>query len=152
LLAPTAMTVVLRAYDSTGAPILGVGIRNPATVDLGAGQQQARLVPELLGIQNFDGWIEAEPSAPGLAVSTASGAWDLSAVDGSLARDPSTDFVLFHSGASAIFVNPSPRTANVVMTQIATGGAESFSIPARGRVVRTLAGVVRIQSSEALAA
>src|SRR5262249_6278115 len=112
LLAPTAMSVVLRAYDATGSPMLGSGIHNPATISLSGGQQVARLIPELFGFQNFDGWIEAEASAPGLGVFTATGAWDGSTLDGSIARDPSADFVLFHSGATAIFVNPSSRVVN----------------------------------------
>src|SRR5207247_1456625 len=87
LLAPAAMTVVLRAYDANGALIVGAGIRNPATISLAAGQQYARLLPELLGIQSFDGWIEAEASAPGLGIFIATGAWDSSTLDGSVARD-----------------------------------------------------------------
>jgi hypothetical protein len=145
-LAPVAMNVVLRAYDANGALIAGSNVHNPATISLAAGQQYARLLTELLGVQNFDGWIEAEASAPGLGIFTATGAWNMSTLDGSVARDTSTDFVLFHAGASAILVNPSSRVANVVM------GSQSFSIPPRGRFVTTLQGTVRVQSSEALAA
>jgi matrixin/IPT/TIG domain-containing protein len=152
LLAPASMTVVFRAYDSNGAMIFGPGIRNPAAVSLNAGQQYARLLPEIFGFQTFDGWLEVEASTPGLGVFTATGAWDLSMLDGAVAADASTDFVLFHPGASAIFVNPSPRVANVTMTFMSAPGGESFSIPPRGRVVRTINGAVRVQSSEALAA
>ena len=150
LLAPTAMTVVLRAYDSTGAIILGSGIRNPTTISLAAGQQSIKLVSEIFGIQNFDGWVEAEASGPGLGIFTATGAWDRSTLDSSVVRDTSADFVLFHAGASAIIVNPSSRAANVTMTALSTNANQSFTIPARGRFVTTLTGAVRIRSSEPL--
>jgi hypothetical protein len=152
LLAPTAMSVVLRAYDSNGGMILGPGIRNPVVVSLAAGQQYARLIPEFFGLQNFDGWVEVEASTPGLGIFAASGAWDVSTLDGSVARDTSDDFVLFHAGANGIFVNPSLRTANVTMTSLSGLSSESFPIPSRGRVVKAIAGAVRVQSSEALAA
>jgi hypothetical protein len=152
LLAPTAMTVVLRAYDTNGAMVFGPGIRNPSTIALAAGQQYARLIPELMGLQDFDGWIEAEASSPGLGVFTATGAWDGTTLDGSVARDTSADFLLFHSGASAVLVNPSPRAANVMMNSLSSPGTQSLSIPARGRVVIPLAGPLRVQSSEPLAA
>ena len=82
----------------------------------------------------------------------ATGAWDISTLDGTVARDVSNDFVLFHSGASAIFVNPSTRTANVTMTSLAGNATTSLSIPSKGRLVTTLSGAVRVQSSEAIAA
>jgi Matrixin/IPT/TIG domain/Carboxypeptidase regulatory-like domain len=152
LLAPTAMSVVLRAYDSNGGMVFGSGIRNPSTVSLAAGQQYARLIPELLGLQSFDGWVEVEASAPGLGIFAATGGWDMSTLDGSVARDTSDDFVLFHAGANGIFVNPSSRVANVTMTSLSGLSSESFSIPSRGRVVKPLRSAVRVQSSEALAA
>jgi hypothetical protein len=151
LLAPTAMSVVLRAYDSNGGMVFGSGIRNPSTVSLAAGQQYARLIPELLGLQSFDGWVEVEASAPGLGIFAATGGWDMSTLDGSVARDTSDDFVLFHAGANGIFVNPSSRVANVTMTSLSGLSSESFSIPSRGRVVKPLRSAVRVQSSEALA-
>src|SRR5262245_47459625 len=126
LLAPVSMTVVFRAYDSNGAMIFGPGIRNPAAVSLNAGQQYARLLPEIFGFQTFDGWLEVEASAPGLGVFTATGGWDLSTLDGAVASDASTDFVLFHPRASAIFVNPSSRVANVTMMFMSAPGGDSF--------------------------
>jgi hypothetical protein len=152
LLAPIAMTVVLRAYDATGNPVLGNGIRNPATIALGAGQQYAKVIPELFGIQNFDGWIEVEAPAPGPDIFTTTGTGDLSALDALVPSAASKNFVLFHNGASAIFVNPSTQTANATMTMLGTSETQSFSVPARGRIVRTLSGPVRVQSSEALVA
>jgi hypothetical protein len=152
LLAPASMTVVLRAYDASGNPITGTGVRNPSMISLIAGQQSAKLISELFGVQTFDGWIEVEASAPGLGIFTATGAWNMSTLDGSVARDTSSDFVLFHAGASATFVNPSPRVANVTMTSLITKDTSSFSIPARGMLVNVLPGAVRVQSSEALAA
>jgi hypothetical protein len=154
LLAPpsgNAMSVVLRAFDSTGAYILGAGIRNPVRVSLAAGQQYARLLSELFGLQTFDGWIQVEASA-GLGIFTATGAWDLTDLDGSVARDPSTDFVLFHSGASAILVNPTPRSANATITNLASGVVQTLTIPPTGRTVITLTGVSSVHSSETLAA
>jgi hypothetical protein len=154
LLAPpsgNAMNVVLRAFDSGGAYILGAGIRNPIRISLSAGQQYARVLPELFGIQTFDGWIQVEATSPGLGVFTATGAWDLSTLDGSVARDAATDFVLFHSGASAILVNPTPRTANVMITDVNTGIGTSISIPPLSRYIQALSGVKRVHSSEALA-
>src|SRR5262249_27936380 len=113
--------------------------------------QSAKLVSELFGVQTFDGWIQIEASAPGLGVFTASGALDLSAMDGSVARDTSTDFVMFHVGASAILVNPSPRTATVTITGVRTGHNQAFTMPPLSRLVTLLNGPARVQSSEALA-
>jgi hypothetical protein len=90
LFAPTAMSVVLRAMDSDGALIGGAVVRNPATVNLAAGQQYARLVTEIFGLETFDGWIEIEASAPGLGIFTATGSWDTSQLDGSVARETSS--------------------------------------------------------------
>jgi hypothetical protein len=147
------MSVVLRAIDSNGSLVVGAGIRNPATVTLTAGQQYARQVSEIFGIQSFDGWIEAEASGSGLGVYTATGAWSLTQFDGSVARPVSTNFVFFHAGAAAVLVNPSTtRTANVTITTFGASSSQSIAIPPRNRVVTTLPGVVQIQSSEPLAA
>jgi hypothetical protein len=152
LLAPTAMNVVLRAYDANGSPVLGSGIRNPATISLAPGEQYAKLLTELFGFQTFDGWVEAEASQPGLSIFTSTGAWDMSALDGNVARETAADFVLFHAGASAVLVNPSSRAANVSMTSLVTKTTQTFSIPPRGLFVTALASAVRIRSTEALAA
>jgi hypothetical protein len=147
-----SINVVLRAFDNDGAYILGPGIRNPVTVSLAAGQQSAKLVSELFGVQTFDGWIQLEASAPGLGVFTATGAVDLSSMDGSVARDTATDFVMFHGGASAILVNPSPRSATVTITDLRAGSNQGFTMPPVSRLVITLNGPARVQSTEALAA
>ena len=146
LYAPTAMSVVLKAIDAGGELISGVGVRNPTTVTLAAGQQYSRLMSELFGIPKFDGWIEAEASTSGLGIYTASGALDGTSMDGVVARPLSSDFWLFHPGASAYLVNPSTRTASVNIS------GQSLTIPARGRVAINLPGSVRVQSSEPLAA
>jgi hypothetical protein len=151
-LALNATSVVLKAMDGSGNLISGSGIRNPVTISLTAGQQYAKLVSELFGVQSFDGWIEADASAPGLGIFVATGSRDLQHLDGNAVRDPSSDFVLFHPGASAILVNPSVRIANVTLTEFGTGRNQSLTIPPRGRSITTLTGVVRVQSSEALAA
>jgi hypothetical protein len=154
LLAPqgSAESVVLRAFDSSGAYILGPGILNPITVSLTAGQQSAKLISELFGLQTFDGWIQVEASVPGLGVFTATGASDLSAMDGSNAQDTSADFVLFHAGASAIMVNPSAGTANVQITNLATGAVQMLTMPPTSRLVTTIAAASRVKSSVPLAA
>jgi hypothetical protein len=146
-----SINVVLRAFDSSGAYILGPGIRNPATLSLAAGQQTAKLVSELFGVQTFDGWIQVEASAAGLGVFTATGGLDLSAMDGSVARDTSTDFVMFHGGASAILVNPSLRSATVTITDLRTGNNQAITMPPVSRLVTPLTGPARVQSTEALA-
>ncbi len=154
-LAPTAMSVVLKAMDANGNLVSGSGVRNPTSITLGAGQQYAKLVSELFGIQSFDGWIEADASAAGLGIFVTTGSWDMQRLDASVARDVSSDFVLFHAGASAILVNPSVRSANVTITEFTTsttGRMQSLTIPMHGQVVMTVNGAVRVQSSEALAA
>jgi hypothetical protein len=150
--APSAMSVVLKAMDATGNLVSGSSVRNPASITLGAGQQYSKLVSELFGIQSFDGWIEADASADGLGIFITTGSWDMQRLDASVARDISSDFVLFHSGASAILVNPGARAANVTMTEFGTGRLQSLTIPMHGRLTMTLNGAVRVQSSESLAA
>ena len=61
---PATMNVVLRAFDSNGAYIVGPGIHNPTSISLSAGQQYAKLVSELFGVASFDGWIQIEASDP----------------------------------------------------------------------------------------
>src|SRR5439155_22450881 len=143
---PTAMSVVLRAIDGEGILISGTGVRNPTTVTLAAGQEYSRLMSELFGIQKFDGWIQAEASTPGLGIYTASGALDGTSMDGAVARPLSSDFWLFHAGASAFLVNPSTRTATVNVS------GQPLTIAARNRITITLPGIVHVQSSEPLAA
>jgi hypothetical protein len=146
LYAPTAMTVVLKAMDASGALISGTGVRNPTTVSLSAGQQYPRLISEIFNVQAFDGWIEAEASAAGLGIYTATGSWDITRLDGVVVRPLSSDFLLFHAGASGVLVNPSTRTANVSMNN------QSLTIPPRSRIAITVPGIARVQSSEPLAA
>jgi Matrixin/IPT/TIG domain len=151
-LAPAAMSVVLKAMDANGNLITGPGIFNPTTIALAANQQYAKLVSELFGLQSFDGWIEADASAAGLGIFVATGSWDMQHLDGIVPRKPSTDFVLFHKGASAILVNPSPREAAVTFTEFGTGRIQSLSFPPQSRIVSPLTGAMHVQSSEALAA
>src|SRR4029079_649429 len=82
----------------------------------------------------------------GLGIYTASGTIDGTSMDGVVAQPLSTDFWLFHPGASAFLVNPSTRTASVNMS------GQSLTIPARGRITVNLTQSVRVQSSEPLAA
>jgi hypothetical protein len=152
LYAPVAMSVVLKAYDSSGNLITGSGIQNPAIVQLAAGQQSARLISELFGISTFDGWIEIEASSPGLGVYAATGLWNLQQMDGSVARDALLDFVMFHAGATAVFVNTSRRVATVTITDVTTSAVRTLMIAPRSKVSTTLTDVSRIRSSEPLAA
>jgi len=145
LYSPAAMSVVLRAIDGDGNLISGAGIRNPTTVTLAAGQEYSRLTAELFGVQQFDGWIEAEASTPGLGIYTTSGALDGTSMDGASTQPLSSDFWLFHTGASAFLVNPSIRTATVNV------GGQTMTIAPRSRKVITLPGIVHVQSSEPLA-
>ncbi|HYR43959.1 MAG TPA: IPT/TIG domain-containing protein, partial [Terriglobia bacterium] len=134
-LATSATSVVLRAMDAKGNLITGTGIRNPTAITLAAGQQYAKLISELFGLQSFDGWIEADASTTGLGIFVATGSWDMQRFDGSVMRDPSMDFVLFHTGASAILVNPTARPANVTLTELASGRSQQLPpIPPKGRL------------------
>jgi hypothetical protein len=152
LYAPVAMSIVLKAYDGNGNLIMGSAIQNPAIVQLAAGQQSARLISELFGISIFDGWIEIEASSPGLGVYAATGSSNLQRMDGSVARDPSIDFVMFHAGATAVFVNASTRVATVTITDVRTSAVRTLMIAPRSKVSTTLTDVSRIRSSEPLAA
>src|SRR5207248_1074520 len=116
-LAPTAMSVVLKAMDANGNLVSGSGVQNPTSITLSAGQQYSKLVSELFGIQSFDGWIEADASAAGLGIFVTTGSWDMQRLDASVVRDVCSDFVFFHAGASAILANPTVRPANVTMTE-----------------------------------
>jgi hypothetical protein len=146
LYAPSAMSVVLKAMDPGGRLVSGTGVRNPTTVTLNGGQQYAKLISEIFGIEAFDGWIQVEASATGLGISTVTGSREMTRLDGYVPRAVSTDFFLFHSGALAALVNPSTRIANVTIN------GQSLTIPAGNRIVTSVPGIVRVQSSEALAA
>jgi hypothetical protein len=73
-------------------------------------------------------------------------------MDGSVARDASTDFVLSHAGATAVLVNASTRTATVTITDLTTSAIRTLTIGPRSKVSTTLTDVSRIRSSEPLAA
>jgi hypothetical protein len=147
------MLVTMRAMDDDGNLISGPGVRNPFIITLGAGQQSARMIPEIFGIGSFDGWIEIEASAPGLGVYTATGSPDAREMDGGVARELSPDFVLFQPAATAILINPSSRLAEVTITDFGSGASRSLTIPPRGKITTALSeSPSRIRSSEPLAA
>ena len=152
LISQEAMTVSLSAFDNSGNLVSGAGIHNPITIALAANQEYTKLVSELFGLPSFDGWIEADASTTGLNIFLASGSADIQHLDGAAVTDLSSDFLLFHAGASAILVNPSPRTANVTLSGLGTGTTQSIAIGPRNRLLTTIAGVTRFQSSEALSA
>lgn len=151
-IAPAAMSVSLSAFDNNGNLINGAGIHNPTTITLAANQEYTKLVSELFGLQSFDGWIEADVSATGLSIFLATGSTDMQHLDGAAVSDLSADFLLFHPGASAILVNPSPRTANVTLSGLGAITTQAVTIAPHSRFVTTIPGVTRIQSSEALSA
>ena len=152
LLAPSTMTVTLRAIDASGNLVSGSGARNPVTVGLAAGQQYARLVSELFGVSTFGGWIEVEASAAGLGVFVGTGAWDMSELDGTVPRELSADFVATHAGAGVILANPSPRPAVVTMSEYGAPVSSNITIPARGTAHLTVSAASRFRSTEPLAA
>jgi hypothetical protein len=151
LFASVPMSVVLKAYDANGNLVEGGGVQNPVTLALSAGQQYARLIQELFGLYSFDGWIRIAASKAGLGVYSATGSWNMSEMDGAIARDPSTDFILLHPGATAVLVNPSPRTATVTITDFDTN-SETVTIPPLSKASVPVSAISRVQSSEALAA
>ena len=153
LYAPAAMSVVLKALDSNGTLLSGMGMRNPTTITLSAGQQYARLVSDIFGVQTSDGWIQTEASSPGLGIYIATGSPDMEQLDGWVVGDLSSDFVLFHTNASAILVNPSTHIANATITSVVDATtAQPLSIPPLGWVKTAVSGIQRVQSSEPLAA
>jgi hypothetical protein len=151
LFAPSAMSVVLKAFDPSGNLISGGGVQNPVTLSLSAGQQYARLIQELFGLQTFNGWIQVEASGTGLGIYTSTGFWNLSEMDGSAARATSTDFVLFHIGASAYLVNPTPRIANVTIRDFGGTIPRTITIGPLSQVSIPVTAISRVQSTEALA-
>jgi len=153
LFAPSAMSVVLKAFDTAGNLIMGSGIENPVTISLSAGRQYARLVRELFGFGTFDGWIQVEASAAGLGAYTATGTTNMSEMDGSVPSRTSADFVLFHPGGLAFLVNPSPTlTANVTINEFGTGNSRTLTIPPMARISTPVSAVSRVQSTEPLVA
>jgi len=150
LFAPVPISVVIKAIDGNGVLIGGAGVRNPVTVSLTAGQQYARLIQELFGIATFDGWVEIEASTPGLGVYFATGSWDMRQLDGSVARDAASDFVVLHPGANVVLVNPSAQSATVTISEIGGSGSRSLTIAPRSKTSTTVNAVSRIQSTEAL--
>ena len=151
LFSPSAMSVVLTAFDANGNPISGGGVQNPMTLVLSAGQQYARLLRDVFGLSSFSGWIQVEASAAGLGVYTTTGATDMSEMDGAVARETMADFVLLHPGGVAVLVNPSPRTANLTITDVGGTNARNMTIAPLSEISLPVTVVSRIQSSEALA-
>ena len=151
LLAETAMDVVLRAINTDGAVPMGLGVRNPTAIQLEPGQQRARLVSEIFGLSDFDGWIELEASENNLRSYTATGANDLSEFDGASPAVPATDFFFFHAGANAILINPSTQSVTATITDLNTGQSSPLDIPPRSRRTTPLAGPVRITAPTPIA-
>jgi hypothetical protein len=144
--------VVLRAVDIDGTLPMGRGIRNPTAVTLQAGQQWARLIPEIFGLTSFGGWFELEVSAPGLRTYMSTGRNDLARFDGANSSSPSSDFFLMHAGATAILVNPSSTATTATISQVGTAISQPLEIPARSKLTTPLSGPVRITSPVPIAA
>ena len=151
LLAEIATDVVLRAVNTDGSLPMGLGIRNPTTIGLEPGQQWARLVSEIFGLSGFDGWIELEASENSLRSYTATGANDLSEFDGASPAVPTTDFFFFHSGGSAILINPSSQSVTATITDLGTRQSAPLEIPPRSRRTTPLAAPVRITAPTPIA-
>ena len=151
LLAEIATDVVLRAVNTDGSLPMGLGIRNPTTIGLEPGQQWARLVSEIFGLSGFDGWIELEASENSLRAYTATGANDLSEFDGASPAVPATDFFFFHSGGSAILINPSLQSVTATITNLDTQQSSPLDIPPRSRRTTPLAAPVRITAATPIA-
>ncbi len=144
--------VVLRAVDIDGTLPMGRGVRNPTAVTLEAGQQWARLIPEIFGLTSFGGWFELEVSAPGLRTYMSTGRNDLVRFDAANSSAPSSDFFLTHAGANAILVNPSSTATTAMISQLGTEISQPLDIPARSRRTTPLSGPVRITSPVPIAA
>jgi hypothetical protein len=115
------------------------------------GQQWARLVSEIFGLSRFDGWIELEASENSLRAYTATGANDLSEFDGASPAVPATDFFFFHSGGSAILLNPSSQSVTATITNLDTQQSSPLDIPPRSRRTTPLAAPVRITAPTPIA-
>jgi hypothetical protein len=150
LYAPAAMSVVLKAFDANGSLASGSRVQNPVTLSLIPGQQYARMIQDLFGLTSFDGWIEIEASNTGLGVYTATGSMDMRLLDGTVAPDLSSDFVVFHSGATVTLVNPTSRTANVTIGDISGSNVRAVTIGPLSKFVTTIGTTSRIRSSERL--
>jgi hypothetical protein len=146
MLAQSAMSVTLSAFDNNGA-VLGT-----TTISLNPGQQYAKLVSELFNLSSLEGWVEAVPSAPGLGVFTATGSRDNRDLDGSVPRDLLSDFVVLHGGATLWIANPSTQPATVTITAVGTSTLATLNIPGRGRISTILQSASRVVSSQPVAA
>jgi hypothetical protein len=71
-------------------------------------------------------------------------------MDGSTAGDGSNDFVLFHPGATAVLVNPSPRLATVTITAF-DSTSRAITLAPFSKVSIPINAISRVQSSEPLA-
>jgi hypothetical protein len=132
--------------------VSGHGVRNPATVTLAAGQQQARVIGDVFGLTSFDGWIEIESLAADLGVYAATGSADVTELDGIVPREPSSDFLVMHAGATLVMVNPFSRSATATIRDLVQGTTRTMEVPARSRVTTSITGISRVTSTEPLAA
>ena len=110
------------------------------------GSSGPRLVSEIFGLPDFNGWVELEASEIDLLAYTATGANDLSEFDGASPAVPATDFFLFHSGANAILINPAAQSVTATITNLNSGQSAPLAIPPRSQRTTPLAGPVRITS------
>lgn len=146
MLAPSAMSVTLRALDNAGT-VLGT-----TTVSLNPGQQYAKLVTELFNLESLEGWVEVLPSEPGLGIFFATGSTDNLDLDGAVPRPRLLDFIALHAGSTLWMVNPSTQAATVTVTEIGALTSITLNIPARGRISTTLQAASRVVSTQSLAA
>jgi len=146
LRASSAASVVLKAINDNGQQLASTSL------ELNAGQQVARLISELFGLNAFDGWVEIQSNDVGLKVYATTGSRDTHNLDGSVPGDSVKEFVALHAGWILHLVNPSLQTAMVTLNPVAGGAGLTASIPPRGRFRLELPWTARISSTENLTA
>lgn len=153
LVAEDGADVVFRAVDPDGGLRSGLGIRNPTTVTLDAGEQFSGLLGDVFGLSGFSGWVELESSEPTLRALTSSGAADLSVLDATGRSPVLKEFLLLHTEGFAVLVNPGESETTVTTTRLETGTTETIAIGARERSMIALeGGPIRVSSETPVAA
>jgi hypothetical protein len=153
IMADEATDAVLVAIDPDGELVAGMGIRNPRTIELGAGEQWARLVDEIFGLPAFDGWIEVRSSSASLRSYVSVGARSLERVDGAAPSLPTTDFHLLHGDATAVLVNPGWTNVTATIRSVSGSNDElEVAVPARSRREVGIGRAVRITTTGPVAA
>ena len=154
ILARVDTDVTLRAVAVDGTEPAGLGIRNPITINLEAGQQKVAFLRDLFGLAQFVGWLELDASQDSLGTYVAIGSNDLTRFDGWRAAPVSGDFYLLYGGvdSQAILANPAADAVTVTFRDLETDAEQLVGIPGRSRIAVPLAGPARITASSPVAA